>query len=357
MTLLWWAWTAAGASACDLGEDVAAAYDAWARGEHDIVDEHLLRAEKSLACGSVADPEDLARFWLVEGAMLARAGDPGAAVSLSAARRMAPELWLDLGEDVRDRWLLAEPEPGEGELAFDFDHDRPIAVDGAPFGGGAMAAGLHAVQVADPDGAVRYGAVVYVGASTVTNVVTGLQAPALALPSPAPPPAPAPAIAERPAAGSSPTVAATIRVVTGMSLALGEELSAPSGDRTLTEPAAKIVVPVGIAAGARVGSLWARGEAGIGWLVGGTYLSVLADGTPHQSPVRVDLGGSAGVGPVGVASGIQWPGRLYQRALLAVHAPRGAALRWVAEVRGGFNVATDRPIEPAFEVLLGVNSR
>lgn len=311
---------------CDPAARVSDAYRALAGGDTAASEAHLAAAEEALGCAPVAR-ETLVRFWLVEGGLLVALGDAEADLSFAAARRLDADAWLaDLPDAARAAWRAAVAPEGTGGLSFDVS-GRPVLVDGAPWDGAEVAAGLHAVQVADTAGAIRFGAIVYVGGGALATVATGI---------PPEPPPPGRATAVR------------IEAETGASLAFGRGLAAGG----LTEPATKLVVPLGILATALAGRAWFRAELAVGPLVGGPYLSSRADGSLHRTPVRVDADVALGLASeelaAGVSTGVEWPGRLAQRGVLRVPATGRVA----AEVRAGFNLATARPVEPAVEALV-----
>lgn len=354
---MWWMLSAA-AAPCEPSDPLLAAYDALLAGEIERAESALAETERSLGCAArPASKELLGKFWLVEAALLDRSGDPDAELSLAAARRTAPELWLfALGPALEARWRSAKPEEGTGQLALDIPLvERSVAVDGEPWLWADLPAGLHLVQISEPDGAISHGSIVYIGASTSTTLKTGLapERPSEEVPQPAP---------SRPDLLSQLSPEATLAL--GASLAVGRRLQFAAEKGPLVEPAAKLVVPLSLSASVRPGTLWARLEAGTGVLLGGTYLGVLADRTVYRTSLRYEValaaGGSVSAFDVGASTSIQWPGRLAERAvisyrdlgeLLPLDLPDGDLLS--VELRPGFNVATDRPIEPAFELLVG----
>jgi hypothetical protein len=358
MTCLWAVWMlGAQAAPCDVDQDVMAAYGALVKGELPEAERALGSAEKALGCAAhPSDPQSLGRFWLVEGALLAATGDPEASVSFAAARRVAPELWLpDLGETARRLWDGAAPEGATGKLALDLElFWREATVDGEPWDGEPVPAGLHALQLQEADGRPCYGAMIYVGAGTVTNVTTGL-----------PPEAPPPEAPRPPRTGSPLDLALEAELATGASLVVGTSQVVTLPEGTLREPGVKLVLPLMLSGRVRRGDLWAQLEGGVGWLVAGPYLSVNAEGELHRTSLRLDtaLGGGADIGPIdlGLLTGIQWPGRLSERLVASFDLPASADLLTEEPlslgIRAGFNLATDRPIEPGLEVLVGARLR
>ncbi|MCA9488530.1 MAG: hypothetical protein KC621_01365 [Myxococcales bacterium] len=356
---MWWMLGAAALAAeCDVNTEVVSAYGALLGGDTAQAGDLLGHAEDHLSCTTgLVDPQSLARFWLVEGALLLATGEDDPDPSFAAARRVAPDLWLpNLGDAARDRWSSATDESGDGRLELDVDvTDGVVAVDGRAIAlTEPVVPGLHAIQVADARGRTLYGAVVYVGSGTVTTVTTNLPQDRFAPPAPAPAPTPVPAPTPAPRPAGESAVRPVFTVLTGASTSFGEALEATDGGRTLTEPGVKLVVPLELSAGVRAGAGWARLAAGGGWLVGGPWLSAKADGTLHTTPLRVDVGLAGGFATgdlrLGAASGIAWPGRLSERLLAGLDL--GGPL--TAELRAGVNVATERPIEPAVELLVGV---
>lgn len=357
-----WLIALARAAPCDLDQDVMTAYGALVEGDLEEAERALGSAEDALGCPArPSEPQSLGRFWLVEGALLVAAGDPSSSLSFAAARRVAPALWLSaLGEPTHRLWETALAETGTGMLAFDIElRRRRVSVDGRAWGGEALPAGLHAIQLQEGDGRLCFGAMVYVGAGTATTVTTGLQ------PEPAPEQVVLPPPVEELPRPIAPSVLLEGELAAGASLALGERLEAPSGGGTLHEPGIKLVFPLLVSGRLRRGGGWLQLEGGAGWLVAGPYLSVKADGHLHRTPVRLDVavGGGSAVGSIdlGLLTGIQWPGRLSERLVASFELPASEGVLTAEPlslgVRAGFNLATDRPVEPGLEVLLGVRLR
>jgi hypothetical protein len=352
-----WTLSLAWAAPCDVDQDVMTAYGALVKGELSEAERALGGAEAALGCAAhPSEPQSLGRFWLVEGALLTAQGDPEASMSFAAARRVAPELWLpDLSVPARRLWEGAAPESGTGQIALDLElRERKASLDGRPWAGEPVPAGLHALQLQEPDGKPSYGAMIYVGAGTVTNVTTGLP------PEPAGPTHASPTHA-RPTPRAPVARVLQAELATGASLAVGERQQVVLPEGELREPGVKLVLPVLVSGRLRQGTLWAQLEGGAGWLVAGPYLSVKADGQLHRTPLRLDVavGGGTEVGPldVGLLTGIQWPGRLSERLVASFDLPASEDLLTDEPlslgVRAGFNLATDRPPEPGLEVLVG----
>jgi hypothetical protein len=332
--------TARAADCRPIDEIGASARQALLVADLDGAREQLAQVEHALGCGAVADPATLARLWLVEGVFAALDGrEEEALVPLHAARVLDPGVWDDVwGESLRALWDRAAP-GAEGSGVVDLV--PPVAAPWAVFVDGrasslpaTLPAGLHAVQIGAED-VVHHGVVVLVAAGEQTHVSHLLpNVP----PRPAPPPAPAPALSGSPFAGLA------------LEGAVGDPVSAPTLDPT--EPGAKLVLPVELGAVLRAGPAWLRGTAAVGPLLGGAWVyrkGQAVDAEPGRSPVAVGatlaLGATVGRVDLGASFGAQWPSRLPARLVASL--PLGA-LPLRLEGRGGLNVVTDRPAEPAF---------
>ena len=340
------------ASRCDPSAQVRSALAQLLSGALDQARVGLQEAERAFGCGASADPASLARYWLVEGALLSKSGDESAAKdSFSAARRVAPDLWLpDLGPSARLLWESALAPDGAGELSLEPPPGvRPVWVDGALVSGSAVPAGLHLVQIGGggPSPSVEFAAIVWVDAGITALVRSGL--PELAPPDPEPdlvvPPSPVPVPVPGPDRSS---VRASLHALVGVSGAAGEALQSGSH----TEPRAKVAAPLELGVGLRAAPMFFRLQLGGAWLLSGRYLAQ-TDSGPLVLPVRADLalGAGATVGKLdlGLCGGVQWPSRLAGRLLLGISA--GPAR---AELRPGLNLPTQRSVEPAGELLVGV---
>jgi hypothetical protein len=136
----------------------------------------LQDAAASFDCAVLA-PEELARYWLVQGSWHALTGDGARAVrAYAAARRLAPERWDErFGASLRITWAGAGAE-GPGWLTVDTNR-ASTRIDGlVPSAWPAeVAGGVHVVQVVAPDGAtVWYGKVVRVAEGEEVAIETGL---------------------------------------------------------------------------------------------------------------------------------------------------------------------------------------
>ncbi|MBX2797898.1 MAG: hypothetical protein KTR31_09525 [Myxococcales bacterium] len=347
---------ASAADSCDPDAHVQDALAAVISGDHDRGAAALEEARKAFSCGDVADRQGLARFWLVDGAVSLAGGDAiSAKDALGAARTLAPDVWLpDLSDDVRTAWSASDPSEGRGALVFEPALGvREVWVDGAQVVGLAeVTAGAHLVQVGTGTGGVAFADLVFVSPSLSVRVNTGLQ----------PVSAPPAQVAEPSRDRRDPPPLVTseddgfdviVQLVTGAGVSFGDALTAGE----LEEPAVKVTVPLELAAGVRAGSLMARVHAGSAWLTQGDYLAESGAGGIVNSAFRADVGASlaftSGSLHGGVLGGVQWPGRIATRALVGL-VPAGPAF---LELRGGVNVATERSVEPAVELFVGVELR
>ena len=363
MAAMAWLWaTVVGAAEpqpCALNEDIRTALAAWVRKEQDACRMALDKAA-ALQCAPV-EPQALARYWLVEGALLHAEGDLEASDdNFAAARRVAPEVWLpDLGPALHERWMAARAPEGTGMIVMEPDPGpRPVWVDGALAekgpGGWSVPAGLHLVQIGGLEGS----AIEAVSGVWVAPGVSALIQTKLPPYVPPPPPAPAPSPAPSPKAPPAPVprpdppgeggVQPALHALLGASGALGEELK--SG--MMKEPAVKVALPLELGLGLRTGPLLVRAQLGGALLLGGQYLASTQDGA-LSLPARLDLGLAAAAGNArlhaGVCGGMAWPSRLAGRAL-AGWRPTGPLLM---ELRLGANLPTQRSLEPAGELLVG----
>ncbi|MEQ1565736.1 MAG: hypothetical protein ABMA64_08875 [Myxococcota bacterium] len=354
-----WLASLARADDCDPNEPIRVALEARLHADPAAGRAALERVTDALGCSPPVEPSTLARFWLLEGALL---DDPQAMLdNFAGARRVAPDVWLaDLGPALRAKWEAAPAATATGTLLIaPAPGARAVWIDGAPGSGEqVVAAGLHLVQVGDATGdRAKFAAMAWVDPGVSVEVETGL-AP-LAAPRPDPVPQPDPVVpppTERPPIERPPTDRAPIgwhpelQVLTGGGVALGEELR----NRDAHEPATKVAVPTEVALALRPPGWLLRVEAGAGWLVGGQWLAAGADGRIVMA-AHLDLGVTAAIGTdrayVGLAGRGAWPSRLGGRVVVAAQ-PVGPL--WT-ELRLGANLPTDRPIEPAGELVVGVS--
>lgn len=348
--LSWLLLASAIAADCAPDDGVFSALQALLLGDDAAARTSLDAAERAYACSGPAAPDTLARMWILDGALLQREGDLEAAGdSYAAAARVAPGVWLpDLGSELHDAYVSAEAPPELGSLELTpAPGQRQVWVDGRPLLKPELGAGLHLVQVGGPEGEqAEFAEIVWVGPGVAKLVETGLETvapPAELEPEPA-------VVGAAPRTPSEPSALAW-HVALGASTALGTEL-ANAGQ---VEPAVKLAFPVEASLGLRLGSGWVRGQAGIAGLVGGQYLSRLSNGNTLAVPIRVELAGAGGVAVdtlhFGALAGVHWPSRLAGRLVGGWRAPSGP---WLAELRLGADLPTERSPEPAVELVFGV---
>ncbi|MCB9669464.1 MAG: hypothetical protein H6734_08345 [Alphaproteobacteria bacterium] len=276
--------------------DLDAAFLALAGGSQ--VEAWLGQVETSLTCAKV-DRRMLARFWLLEGAVLLAEGDEeGALQSLAAARRVAPALWEpSLPEAVRDAWDRASA-PGNGrvEVADAVPRDVELLVDGRPLETlGATRAGLHAVQLVR-DGEVVFGKVVFVPDGGVYPVDPG----PLGRPS-----------------GPDDDGGLVLHAGIGVTGAFGASVE----HEDLAQPGLRVEVPVEVGVTFRTGSLAVGAGLGAHTPVNGRYVVVNGKDEVVARPLAMDAWVGAGVESAvcaGLQVGLSAPSRTFVRADLAV---------------------------------------
>lgn len=354
--MIWWLWaTAAVAADCDPNESVVRGLQAWlakdAPGARVALDEAVV----AYGCSPIAEPQTLARYWLLDGVLLAAAGEREESTgSFAAARRVAPDVWLQqLGPEPRTAWSTAEAPPGTGTIRVDPLPPRGLLwFDGVSAESPEVPAGLHLVQVGAPDRPEAFFAtVVWVDPSVSVRV----EVPPVPVPAASVPVIPVPVVAPEPLATypalpePDPAIRLEVHALTGASAALGTA-DAHQGDR---EPQFKVAVPLDLGIGVAGGLGFARLQFGGAFLVDGRYLARTADGEAIARTTRFDVGAAAGLGDsvrVGIAGGVQWPSRIAGRLLLGW----SPIAPLVGELRLGANFTTAQEIEPAVELLIGV---
>jgi hypothetical protein len=175
------------AFACpDLAAEVERATTALVGGDLATTQAALDAGTASFACAA-ASTGDIARYWLVAGALKRVQGDEaGAAPLLAAARNLAARDFDErLGPDLHDAWTTARAD-GTGTLAV--EPADPALVDGEvirkwPSG---VTASPHVVQVAGAEGAILLGRAITLEPGEDALVTTGL-APGQAVVPTAPP--------------------------------------------------------------------------------------------------------------------------------------------------------------------------
>ena len=146
---------------------------------------------------------------------------------------------------------------------------------------------------------------------------------------------------------------ADLHAAVGGAAAVGQKLTDPD-DPGRIEPAVKVFVPIELGVRLLSGPFWVRIAGVAAPMLNGQFLYSEKQEL-HTS--RLSLGGHLAIGAtakelvhLGLAGGINWPGRLTTRVVVAVNLGEKLPLR--LEARGGINLVTDRRIEPAF--LLGL---
>ena len=203
----------------------------------DAAEAGLSALEDAFACGTVADPQQLARMWLLEGAWLSFIGDTAGAIACwNAANRVAPNLWIpDLGDELRADYETATPLDGSGHIDVEpvLFWGSIAAVDGQmtalPL---EVAPGLHLVQAGTAGDEIAIGRIISVTPNSTAVVATGLMDPAQMGSA-------APAEPVVVAVESKYPIRAHIGV--GATVAIGDAIS---GARAGDEPADKLSVPL-----------------------------------------------------------------------------------------------------------------
>jgi len=313
----------------------------------DTASAKLQSAETALGCGSVAQPPSLARQWLVEGVLLDFGGEDPTS-SFAAARRVAPDVWIDAlgakfrasydgadtGEGTDPTRLEASPELGESWVAHLDGKPITLPHDVVP--------GLHVIQVADSEGTVHFGTIVFTIEGSTQKVEHGL-------------PQEVTPIAEEHDTTVAPPESPVdsqlwVHLGGGIHTAFGEPLTSQIPDAP-NEPGMKLTVPLEAGIGWAAEPVWLRAVVGLAPMVGGRYLYATEEG-PGSSPValRGTLTGGFTLpfGDLGVMGGISWPSRLTLALVMAI--PLSADLPLVLEPRVGLNVPTERSAEPALGI-------
>ena len=345
------AWLAGSALACeDLPQNVAWAQEEVLEVNEDAARQLLGTAEKGIGCGSPQSPEDLARFFLVDGATAAMEADtPAMQDAFAAAARISADTWIEaLGPKMRSEYEAAAALPvstGTIEVASEGWETRlngKLSTFPAK-----VPAGLHVVEIVDDD-RVAFGRIVWVLAGEVQVLEPGL-------PERKTEPA-GPVVVEAPVKSPSDDPVARLSVGLGAAAAFGQGLSGVTSDGDpVDEPGMKLTFPLEIGAVIQAETLWIRPAIGLAPLVGGRFLFATEDGAGTSGfAVLADLSAGVGAGDVDVGGliGIRYPGRIALRGLGGL--PLGDTPLF-AELRAGVNVATGGRVEPAFG--LGLSAR
>jgi hypothetical protein len=310
--------------------------------EFDAADAELRAFEVALGCGPIPTPRELARFWLLDGALAFYRGQVDlAAGSLAAARATDPHVFEDsVGAEVRRLWEETEAPAGRG-----FVNVVPPIPSGAVFVDGRplevpveVGAGFHVVVVGADH--ATFGRVVTVEDGSPATV----EVPPDAIPA-------EPAEPARPRLLPPPWEPARrgFGLSVGSGVAVGTPLTTTDPDgREFRERAARPTLELEGELRA-IGSRWSADvDANVGWLVVGRYLASVGDealATVVGGATTVGFGGRTGPWTLGLRGGVGFPGRVPLRYFV-----RRELGKQELEVRLGLNFATERNPEPAAEV-------
>ncbi|MCO4747394.1 MAG: hypothetical protein KC912_21520 [Proteobacteria bacterium] len=346
MIALWTVLSAASAACPSLIAELDAAEQALQVFDLPAAESYLDNAEAAMACGTLPDKTQIARFFFLDGAVYQFNGDATSAIeSYRAALKLDAQAGLDGFESaVADLVVKAkEGEAGTGSVDVSPTLVEPwkVAVDGASVALPApVMEGLHLVQFTDAEGAVFEGKII---------AVTSGQAVVVNHELPATPPQ-----AERvrnPVATSG-----TLRLGFGASLAAGQAQSATVDGTTFREPSVKASTPVSLGFQVGVGPVFFEPEGHFGALLDGHYLT---EGSPAPEATKLawgfglNAGATVGKTDLGVGGGTLFPGRFqgyglarlrpFKRApvSLALRAGVRSAHRLGAEPMVGLTVAYD----------------
>ena len=324
----------------------------------DVARQTLAEIEESYSCGALTAPDDLARAWLIEGALETIAGNTSDAEDVfRAARYVAPAVWLpSLGEKLKILYdNVATESMGLGEIAVSGAPEGAFgAVDGQESSfPAAIQSGLHLVQVGRSAEEIMWSQIVYVPPAQQINLRIapfGLQDPPLE--------AVAEPVTETNASVDiGPSEQAPrgwfAHLAVGTEGAFGEEISTTNTTgEILFEPASKWTVPFELGITNRFENGWFRAAIGGSPMLEGTLIFGTANGAIGWPAAVFGYGGfgaSFDAIDLGVIGGISIPGRVNTRTVLS--APIGdAPLR--AEFRAGLNFPSGRRTEPVVALLL-----
>lgn len=304
----------------------------------DALDDALL----SFRCGPRATPDQLATYWLAEGAYLALTGEAEASVdAFAAARRVAPDHWIDAyGPALEKAWQAAPIAASTGQVDVTPPPQWYTAfVDGVPVAGlpAEVESGLHLIQLGPDASDMRMARAVFVRPGAVAVAAHELVED----------PRPAPAAVQEPVV---PVVEAPRAHQPPVALGVAAGASVAIGRSTPTSPALQLAFPIEPSLVLRGGALWVRAAGAVAPRVGGAWDvdDDLGTGTtPTAVGAHLAVGGVTPQGDVGLLGGYQWPGRLTVAALVAV--PLGASAFRI-ESRLGAHLL--QGMEPTAQVLL-----
>ena len=340
--LPWFVAAALAQGLCDADGHVDFAVAAVARGDTGSARSALDRVETAVACGSPISQETLATWWIVDSAVLEILGDRGSAEGgYGSAKGLAPHVWpAALPTWLRSTYDAAPIPEGRGSLRLDpAPTAHSVWIDGVLRTSWEVSAGLHLVQVGQPQRDVVFARTVWVDPGVTSVVATQLDE-AVIVPDRSPRSDPF----EGPVA---------FGVLVGARAAAGDALYVPG---FVPELGTKVSVPVEATVRASFAGAWARVSLGAGPLLRGRFLYQDVAGRLFTLPVHVDasLGAGAQLGPIhlGALAGMQWPSRIAVRGLVGL-SPGGP---WITEARVGVHLPTERRAEPMVELLVGLTT-
>lgn len=360
MTSLLLLWSALGWGACPQPEAElrSAALDRAQRAvlllNVDRADAAIEKVEEAFSCGGLATQDQLARTWILEGALRHILGDADAArAAFRAAAEIDPEVWIDdLGSELRTLYLAAEEEEvGSATIRLDPKPEGWVtALDGVltPFPATAPP-GLHLVQMGPRQDDTRLARIVSL-VKGETQVLTTDEVADQVVPTPKPVAEhKVPDSAAPPATMPEPDKAVRLglTLAAGADLAIGQAWAPATAPR---EPGVKLSLPVEVGAQLAAEAWWARTVVSAAPLLAGQYVYTVEDEV--RSSIA-GLGGHVAGGPrlgsieVGLSAGLAWPARVPFRAIFSI--PTGPVR---IEGRLGVSAAVQRPMEPAASLLL-----
>jgi hypothetical protein len=303
----------------------------------------------SFGCGAVATRDEVAEYFLLEGALASyRGDDDGLREAFRSASAVSEYFWLaSLGAAMQERFVAArETSPEMGKVRFEPLLDgHALFVDGTPWGDPALVnvtEGLHLLQVGEGERVV-FAAVVSVPAGGQHVVEHELQ------PWRPPTSGEGEVIDTKPA----PREAVALHLATGLAFGVGGALEGQTGAGLARESAQKLFVPVEVGVVVHRGGAFVRAAGSAAPSLTGDLLYGTDNGGRAS---RLSLGGhvaggaTLGAFEIGALSGPSWPGRWQVRAIGGLALPGPMRV----ELRAGANAVTQRSPEPAFDVLFVV---
>lgn len=303
----------------------------------------------SFGCGAVAARDEVAEYFLLEGALASyRGDDEGLREAFRSASAVSEYFWLaSLGAAMQERFVAArEVSPELGKVRFEPLLDgHTLFVDGTRWDDATAVnvnEGLHLLQVAEEDRVV-FAAVVTVPAGGQHIVEHELQ-----------PWRPSPSgegelVVPKPPARE----AVALHLATGLALGMGGALEGQTGAGMRKESAQKLAVPVEVGVVVHRAGAFVRAAASVAPSLSGDLLFGTDDGGRAS---RLSVGGhvaggaTLGAFEIGALSGPSWPGRWQVRAIGGLALPGPMRV----ELRAGANAVTQRPPEAAFDLLFVV---